>query len=210
MRVFTLSILVVLGLASSALGALVHTGTTDSVPPGMGLSDVHINVDAGGVITATFNAPDLLGMYVDYDPGLSTMIFSEIVINNTGSPWVGFQMALEGSEFYDFSGNLVPSVDPLTTGGTYLENKIEFVDLGGVSVLTAGIDRSDANLPVLTVLFDDLVAHGEGFGLSFIIQDVGVVEAGATGFQMVAIIPEPSTLVLLGLGLAGILRRKRR
>ena len=99
-------------------------------------------------------------------------------------------------------------MDPLTTGGTFSEDKIEFVDLGGVSVSYAGIDRSGPN-PLLAMQFDDPVAPGEAFGLGFIAQDVGDVDEGFLAYQQ-PIIPEPATVMLLGLAAAALLRTRRQ
>ena len=206
--VMVMTLVGILGLAVPVSGDVFHNGTVDSTPPGSGMTNIFVNVDQSGAVWTIFGQLGLFALYADFDPGGSAMMLGQVVVNNTSSQWVGFQVALEDSEFYDFSGNLIPSVDPLTTGGTYQENKIEFVDLGGVSVLTAGIDRSHVEQPLLTILFDDLVAPGESFGFAFIAQDVGMVELGATTFQQ-ALVPEPASLFLLGLGLVAVLRRRR-
>jgi len=187
---------------------LAHNGTVDSTPPGSGEANVFLFLDEQGTVFKSFRELDLHAIYYQYEPGTSAALFGEIVFNHTTDMWVGYLLSLQACDFYGFAGGPVPGVDPLTTGGTFSEDKIEFLDLGGVSVSYAGIDRSGPN-PLLALQFDDPVDPGEAFGLSFIAQDVGEVDEAFLAYQQ-PIIPEPATAMLLGLAAAALLRRRRR
>jgi hypothetical protein len=187
---------------------LAHNGTTDSTPPGSGETNVYLFLDEQGTLFKSFRELDLHALYYQYESGASAALFGEIVFNDTTGTWVGYLLSLQACDFYGFAGGPVPEVDPLTTGGTFTEDKIEFVNFGGVSVSYAGIDRSGPN-PLLALLFDDPVDPGEAFGLAFIAQDVGEVDQAFLAYQQ-PIVPEPATVMLLTLAAVALRRRRRQ
>lgn len=204
------------GLPATVRATVVfHNGSEDSSPPGSGEVDVRL-VEENGIIFKLFSESTGHFLVEAYDPGLFSTGVLDAPINATGDSWDAYVVGLFGAEFFGFAGGLVPDADPLTFGGTFAENKIEFLGGAGVSVGFSAIDRTGPN-PTLIIVFDDPVDTGESFGLGFIVQDVGIVEEQYAMFQAPITdfdtpVPEPltATTMILGLVLVPVLLTRRR
>lgn len=186
---------ILLGYSTAFAGILAHNGTTDSNPPGNGDTSIFVNQQAVGEIAMVFGQDAEHAILELYDPPATWRQYTLFISNATAQSWGGYVVTVGLGDLYGFNNGQIPEVDPLTTAGTFAENKVEFLTLSpGVSLLGGFVNR-DAD-PALTVIFSDPVDPGEGFGLSFYVLDVGQVDEGFILTQKPLIVPEPATAML--------------
>ncbi len=210
------ALLALLLLAQHAMGATVvfHTGTVDSVPAGTGEVAVYFDSTSGGKI---FLETTTHLMAVTYDQGTSEAPIAEAVFNSTPSDlWLEYQIALLGADFYGTGSGLpAPVLDPIEMGGSPGDATIDFYPLDGTVTIASSQILRDGENALLNIVFDDPVSVGESFILVFDVQDIG--EPGLPGalddgfaVQQTPIIPEPTTAMVLIVGIGGLGRLIRR
>lgn len=103
-----------------------------------------------------------------------------------------------------YDGGVVVSIDP-GQAGTYLG--VEFGDRFAFdeSVVIDALNNDD-----LKFLNDFVAMHGNAFPGMGLHQSIAYSEGTAAGTVTTGVVPEPATLTAVGLGVAALMRRRRR
>jgi len=186
------------GLGTVAVPAIItlSSGNDDVTIAGVNDNNIFVPVkrfDQNGVIDIVFT--------VAPDAGVTEYNVFESVDNNTGTNWLGYEMTLG----FGFGGGFIPSI-----AGDGLDFDAPFFLTPPTSSVMLNVAASE---DVLTYSNGVHASGAESYQFRLDVPNlVGAVGAPATFTirQVPITVPEPSTLVLLGMALAGVMAYRSR
>jgi hypothetical protein len=206
-----------------------HNGSVTSNPPGTGDVPVSLNYPYH---EAVYSAVATHEVHYSYALSVSTHLYNpSIITNDTGQPWIGFEILLDGGDFAGWKADIpiqAPADQPIVDSGRMgfvsydsipydlisLEHGLDTLYLpftfAGSTITRFNDQGAGFRDARLTVTFGDPLQPTTTFRLVYsIIPSPGLPNATELTAFFTPIVPEPGTLTLLAAGvLATVPRRK--